>query len=119
METTQLRHLKLSYAGSVRNWTLAGYELGQIRKSLRSAANLYPEFDNVPVAKLIREISEPELAQVGEAIKAGDSAVFTRAFAKLTEACNSCHKEAGVGFVVIRVPTASPFSNQLFAPGRE
>jgi len=37
-------------------------------------------------------------------------------FGKLTEACNHCHRSAGVGFVVIRIPTASPFSNQFFPP---
>ena len=34
METAQLRHLKLSYAGSAKNWELANYELAQIRRSL-------------------------------------------------------------------------------------
>jgi hypothetical protein len=29
---------------------------------------------------------------------------------------NRCHQEVGVGFIVIRIPTASPFSNQLFPP---
>jgi len=116
METAQLRHFKLSYAGSAKNWMLADYELGQIRKSLRETAKLYPNFANVPMAKLIHDISEPALDRVDEAIKAHDADGFVRTFAKLTEACNSCHQAAGFGFIVIRVPTASPFSNQLFPP---
>lgn len=119
METAQLRHFKLSYAGTVRNWELANYELAQIRQSLENAAKLYPRFANVELAKLIAEISEPALAQVGDSIKAENTGAFFRAFDKLTQACNSCHREAGFGFIVIRVPTASPFSNQLFPPKRE
>lgn len=119
METAQLRHFKLSYAGTVKNWILADYELAQITKSLLNTAKLYPDFANIAQAKLVREISEPALAQVGDAIKAKDSDAFARTFSKLTQACNSCHQAAGFGFIVIRVPTASPFSNQLFSPSRE
>jgi len=119
METAQLRHFKLSYAGTVKNWDLANYELSQIRKSLENAARLYPYFGNIALAKLITDISEPALTQVGDAIKAENSAAFLRTFDKLTQACNSCHQAAGFGFIVIRVPTASPFSNQLFPPSRQ
>lgn len=119
METAQLRHFKLSYAGGAKNWTLADYELGQIRKSLLTAAALYPDSANIALAKLIKEFSEPALTQVDDAIKAQNSAAFSQAFGRLTAACNSCHRAAGYGFIVIRVPTASPFSNQLFAPNRE
>lgn len=119
METMQLRHSKLSYAGTVNNWILADFELSQIKRSLDNAASLYPEFDHVALAKLVHDISEPALARIGDAIKAKDNAGFARAFATLTDACNSCHQSAGFGFIVIRVPTASPFSNQLFAPNSQ
>lgn len=119
METAQLRHFKLSYAGTVKNWDLANYELSQIRNSLENAARLYPHFGNIALANLIADMSEPALTQVGNAIKAEDSVAFFRAFDKLTQACNSCHQAAGFGFIVIRVPTASPFSNQLFPPNRK
>ncbi len=118
METAQLRHFKLSYAGTVKNWSLANYELSQIRKSLDNAAKFYPDSANIALAKLIREISEPALSRVGDAISAENSAAFSRAFGKLTEACNSCHQAAGFGFIIIRVPTSSPFSNQSFSPNQ-
>lgn len=119
METTQLRHFKLGYAGVVKNWSLANYELQQITKSFDNAARYYPKFDDVNQSKLISDISTPALKEVGDAIKARDSDVFSRAFAKLTTACNSCHRVAHVGFIVIRVPTSSPFTNQLFTPERQ
>lgn len=116
MSATQWRHLKLAYSGIVSNWPLAGYELEQIQQSFAAAAQLYPVFKNVPLAQLIKDESEPPLADLAKAIESKSSADFASAFARLTNACNHCHREAGVGFIVMRVPTSSPFSNQLFPP---
>jgi hypothetical protein len=41
MVDTQLRHIKLWYAGRARNWDLANYELDRIAESLTKAAILY------------------------------------------------------------------------------
>jgi len=68
------------------------------------------------LAELVKKESEPPLADLRRAIDAKSSDGFAKAFGRLTQACNRCHQEAGVGFIVIRVPTASPFSNQLFPP---
>jgi hypothetical protein len=111
MGATQLRHFKLWYAGKLKNWELASYELGQIEDSFNNAARLYL---NIPIEK-INMIDLPLLALDG-AIKAKDEARFSSAFASLTSACNSCHEAAHVGFITIQVPTASPFSNQSFGP---
>jgi hypothetical protein len=116
MSTTQLRHLKLAYAGKVENWPLAGYELGLIQQSFDAAARRYPVFKDIPLADLIKQESEPPLADLRRAIDAKNGDGFVRAFGRLTQACNRCHQAAGVGFIVIRIPTASPFSNQLFPP---
>jgi len=115
MSATQLRHLKLSFAGAVQNWDLAKYEVGQMRRSA-SAAQSYPVFGEVTVARLIGDISEPALAEVDNAIAAHDRDAFLKSFEKLTGACNAC--QAKVGFIKIQVPTASPFSNQAFSPGK-
>ena len=111
MGTIQWRHLKLSYAGGLKNWELARYELGQIQESLTSAARLY---QNIPIEQ-IGMVQQPLIA-LADAIMSKNSQHFTRAFADLTNACNSCHAAASVAFITIQVPTASPFTNQLFAP---
>ncbi len=116
MAGTQLRHLKLAWAGDLQNWELASYELGEIRNSFAAAAKFYPVFQNVQLAKLIVDESEPALKEINDSIKAKNHVGVTRAFKKLTDACNSCHKAAGFGFIVIRVPTTLPFSNQSFVP---
>jgi hypothetical protein len=57
-------------------------------------------------------IMDKSAAQVDAAIKAKDRA----AFVQLTETCNSCHQSQGYGFIVVRMPTASLHTNQIFTP---
>lgn len=116
MATMQLRHLKLAWAGDLKNWELSSYEVGQMRESFAAAAKHYPVFQNIQLAKLIADISEPALKEIDDSIKEKDHTGVTRGFKNLTDACNSCHKTAGFGFIAIRVPTSMPFSNQTFVP---
>jgi hypothetical protein len=114
MVATQLRHFKLWYAGNLTNWRLANYELGQIKASFQDVMRLYP---NSLVANMTTMTQPAE--EIRKAIEAKDRAQFVNAFEKLTSACNSCHKAAGLDFIEIRVPLnspimTSPFSNQSF-----
>ena len=111
MEAIQWRHIKLSYAGKLANWELAGFELGQIQESLSDAARLY---QNIPIER-VNMVEQPLMA-LSEGIEAKNGARFSRAFTDLTDACNSCHTAAHVSFITIQVPTASPFSDQSFVP---
>ena len=112
MGATQLRHFKLWFAGNLRNWELADYELEQIKASLIEAATLYP---GIPVTDM-SVIAEP-LQSIAAAVSAKDRSKFVKGFDDLTAACNACHRAIGRGFIVMRVPTASPFSNQSFSAG--
>ncbi len=116
MSITQFRHLKLGYAGQVANWPLAHYETNLMRQNFALAARAYPTVGNVPFAELVRSKSTPALDEIDQAIAAHNLHGFAVAFKKLTDACNSCHQASGFGFVVMRVPTLSPFSNQVFSP---
>ena len=110
MGATQLRHIKLWFAGKLRNWELATYELGQIKASFEDAATLYP---GIPITDMT--IVAAPVQSLGDAIAAKDSARFKKAFDELTVACNGCHQAIGRSFITIQVPTASPFSNQPFS----
>ena len=116
MGQTQLRHFKLGYAGELGNWPLASYEVQQIRRSFGEAGRIGEPVGGEPFAKLLDEKSLPPLGEVEQAIAAKSEKDFIKAFDKLTQACNSCHVAANVGFIKIKVPTASPFSNQAFPP---
>lgn len=110
MLSKQWRHMKLWFAGKQRNWKLAAYESAQIRASLAEAATLY---SSIPVSDIV-VIAGPMQA-VDKAIQSKDSAGFADAFGRLTAGCNACHREMGREFVQIRVPTGSPFDNQVFS----
>jgi hypothetical protein len=116
MGQTQLRHFKLWFAGSLGNWALAKYELGQISDSFDTAARLYPTLGVASFAQLLKDGSSSPLADIGKAIDARSNQDFAQAFERLTAACDACHKAAHVGFIRIRVPTSSPFTDQSFPP---
>jgi hypothetical protein len=110
MVITQLRHIKLWYAGRARNWDLVKYELARISESLRKAALLYT---NIPI-EYVTGMSQP-LNEMRAAASAKDEAKFGRAFAAFTNGCNSCHTNGGVGFIRIQTPISSPFSDEISA----
>lgn len=111
MTATQLRHIKLWFAGKRQNWELAVYEVEQIKGSLGDAAQLYLD---IPVEHVANTMGPIQL--IHDAIEAKDSTKFGKAFNDLNAACNACHQAIGRGFIVIQVPTASPFSDQSFSP---
>jgi cytochrome c553 len=110
MMLTQLGHFKLWYAGTVQNWPLASYELEQIRASIRLAKTLFPDSD-----KSNMDTMKPAAEDLDKAINAKDAASFTRAYSKLTAACDACHEATGFGFIKIRVPRLSPIETSPFS----
>jgi hypothetical protein len=111
MDAVQSRHIKLWFAGKARNWELATYELRQLKAGLLQAAVLY---EGIPVTN-VTTMTKP-VQSITDAIAARDIRRFAKAVGELTDGCNACHKSMGCGFIVMRVPTEQPFSNQSFAP---
>lgn len=109
MAETQLRHIKLWYAGRAANWGLVNYELSQIKDTFDRSATLYV---NIPVENVV-EVEKP-LKSMQDALKEKDFAKFSHGYSQLTAACNNCHAAGRVGFIHIQAPTASPFSDQNF-----
>jgi hypothetical protein len=54
------------------------------------------------------------MRDLDEAIQAKNAKQFAQAFEDLTSGCNSCHTALNHGFIVIKTPEASAFSNQEF-----
>lgn len=117
MTLLQLRHFKLWYAQRMENWPLADYELRQMRDVVTRTAKLYPEAASVAQAVKLNGDSGPIIDEIGSALDEKNGKRFEAAFGRLTQACNACHREAGVGFIAVQVPKRSPFSNQSFRPG--
>jgi hypothetical protein len=111
MNAVQTRHIKLWLAGRALNWELAAYELRQLKAGVLEAAVMYP---GIPVTNVTTMTAPVEA--VAAAIEAKDSKRFVKATGELTAGCNSCHAAMERGFIAMQVPTASPFSDQSFAP---
>jgi hypothetical protein len=111
MGAAQLRHMKLMFAGNSSNWELAAFELRQLNDSVAQAATLYP---GIPVTN-VTTMSAP-IKAVADAIGAKDKKRFAKSYGELTDGCNGCHRSMDRGYIVMQVPTASPFSDQLFPP---
>ena len=101
----QFQHIKLWFAGRLSNWPLAAYELNQIEAGLQGAAK--------PGEQRLEQAAA-QIQAVRGAIAARDITAFTKAFAEMTNGCNSCHRAEGKSFITILVPTNSPFTDQLF-----
>jgi hypothetical protein len=116
MTLTQMRHVKLWFAGQAANWELASYELDELNEGLEDAATYHPTHkdSDLPIPQLIEKILKTPLAQLEEAVKAKDADRFAKAFDALTDGCNSCHQATKFGFNVVARPTANPYTNQVF-----
>lgn len=116
MTLAQLRHFKLWYAHKEDNWKLAGYELDQFKSTIERIKKLYPKVSSVAQEGLINEKTEPAMAALSDAVRDKNNARFETAYMTITNACNECHRAAGIDFIRVQVPTKSPFSNQNFKP---
>ncbi len=116
MGQNQMRHAKLWFAGSARNWPLAQYEVDELNEGFGDVKTFHPTFKKRPTAPLVDEFVAQPLGELDKAVKDRNEAEFTTAFDDLTNGCDGCHKELGFGFNVIQRPTSPEYTNQQFAP---
>jgi hypothetical protein len=112
----QPRHAKLGLAGKAENWILAGYEFNELKAGFIVIGKEVPRYKGMPVADLFDAAMKQIFPVMDFAIKAGDSRQFNESYAKITAGCNACHTTADRNYIVIKVPEASSFPNQEFAP---
>ncbi len=115
----QTHHAKLWLAARERNWELAAYQLGELKEVMGDTQELIPNYKSLPIGEMIDAVITGPITDLEAATEARDLKKFIAGYDKLTENCNSCHSAASRGFIVIRRPTASAFSNQDFAPARK
>lgn len=114
MSAIQVRHAKLWFAGQGKNWPLAAYELDELKEAFEDAAKYQPNFKGKPIAAMIGPITTRPITQLEKAIDAKDTVRFAKAFDSLSNACTSCHQDAGYGFIAIQRPSFPPLTNQRF-----
>ncbi len=117
--TVQPRHAKLGMAVRESNWPYAAYELHELQEAFERAAKASPKWRNFSIAEMMPSVTKEPMAALDQAIKAGDPGRSAIAYEQLTAACNTCHRSADRGVIVIQPPVASAFPNQDFRPVKE
>jgi hypothetical protein len=109
--TIQPRHERLWQAQHQRNWEFAAYELHNLHGAFDRLGHAHPTVENTSLPEMIASVTDQPFAGLKSAIEAKDDAAFTKAYADLTDACNSCHQALNHGAVVIGVPDGASSSD--------
>src|SRR5215470_701881 len=78
--TVQPRHIKLALAGRAQNWPYAVYELHELQEAFDRAAAMWPNWQSMPIAAMLKSVMSEPLAALAEAIKAKDATRFDTAY---------------------------------------
>jgi len=119
MLTLQIRHARLWFAGQAQNWTLAAFELQEIKEALDAVVEQNGEhavFQPQRLADILPAMTRAPIMGLRDAIDHGSKSEFEKTFDGLSAACSGCHKAAGTDFLVIQRPTAPLLDNLRTAP---
>ena len=109
--TIQPRHERLWRAGQDGNWEFAAYELGNLHGAFGRIGQAHPVTQNISFPEMIASVTEQPFKELNSAIRSKNGTAFTKAYADLTDACNSCHQALNHGVVEIRVPNRTSASD--------
>ena len=109
--TIQPRHERLWWAAQNENWEFATYELGNLHGAFIRLGKAHPTEHDISFPEMIVSVTEQPFKELSGAIQAKDHTAFAKAYADLTDACNSCHQALGHGVVAIRVPSRTSASD--------
>jgi len=122
MLTLQIRHARLWFAGEAQNWTLAAFELQEIKEAFEAVVEQNPEhaiFQPQRLADILPAMTKAPVAALRDAIDHGSKAEFEKAYDGLSTACTGCHRTAGNDFLVIQRPLAPILDNLRTAPEKK
>ena len=105
------RHAMLWFAGQAENWELVDYQIHEMEELIEEIEELHPVYDDVPVARLLGEMTHPAMEALEGALEARDLAAFTSSYDRLTQACNSCHVAADREVIQVVRPSSPPLTN--------
>jgi len=110
----QIRHARLWFAGQSQNWTLAAFELQEIKEAFDAVVEQNADhaiFQPQRLADILPAMTKAPILALRDAIDHGSKAEFEKTFDGLSAACTGCHKAAGTDFLVIQRPTAPLLDN--------
>jgi hypothetical protein len=109
--TIQPRHARLWRAGQEGNWEFAAYELGNLHGAFERLGHAHPVTQNIPFPEMISSVTEQPITELKSAIQSKDATAFAKAYADLTDACNSCHQALNHGMIEVVVPERTSASD--------
>jgi hypothetical protein len=109
--TIQPRHERLWRAEQDGDWEFAAYELGNLGGAFRRLGQAHSTEHDISFPDMIASVTEQPFKDLHSAIQSKDTAAFDKAYADLTDACNSCHQALNHGVVQIRVPSRTSASD--------
>ena len=109
--TIQPRHERVWRAQQDGNWEFAAYELGNLHGAFDRLGHAHPVEHDVSFPDMIASVTEQPFKELKDAIQSKDVTAFTKAYADLTDACNSCHQALNHGVVQIAVPSRTSASD--------
>lgn len=114
MNSIQLHHAKLWFAGKATNWDLAAFELDEIKELIEDIQKYNTDRDEVKSIPILK----PALDSVEHTILRKDLPAFISGYSLMTNLCNDCHKATHHEFNKIIVPQTPPVTNQDFGGTR-
>jgi len=115
----QIRHARLWFAGQSQNWTLAAFELQEIKEAFDAVVEQNADhaiFQPQRLADILPAMTKAPILALRDAIDHGSKAEFEKTFDGLSAACTGCHKAAGTDFLVIQRPAAPLLDNLRVTP---
>ena len=88
--------------------------LHELKEAFDGAAKTWPKWRTFAIPAMMDSVIREPMAALDQAVKANDPARFTTAYEQLTAACNTCHRSADRGAIVIQSPVGSPLADQDF-----
>jgi hypothetical protein len=109
--TIQPRHERLWRAEQDGNWEFAAYELGNLQGAFNRLGRAHPIEHDVSLPEMIASVTGQPFNELKSAIQSKDVTAFAKAYADLTDACNSCHQAFNHGVVDIAIPSRTSASD--------
>jgi hypothetical protein len=99
----------LWFAGQKSNWPLADFYWSETRSHLRWAVRIIPvrkdaQGNEIRLQEILDPIDKTSLQQVGDAIKAKDSAKFVETYKQMLDSCYACHLASAKPFLKLQIP---------------
>lgn len=107
---------KLGLSIDAKNQKLAEFYLKEVGETLEVIQAKFPQYDGLQIAALSKAMLDPFMGPLDKAVKAGDWAASSTAYATLLKSgCNGCHTATQHAFIEVIAVKTNPFG-QKFTP---